>query len=169
MNTHIIKSNFDFLGKKVLIMGLGLNGGGVGIAKFFAKKGAQVSVTDLKNQQVLTRSIEQLKNYKIKFILCKHNKQDFIDNEIIIKGAGIKWDNHYIQTGIKNRRIIDTDIGIFFEIAQNPKIGITGSKGKSTTTILMHKIFQQKYNSAKLGGNIAVSPFEQFDEHDHES
>ena len=42
-----------FKNKKVLIMGLGLHGGGVGVVKFFCKQGADVLVTDLKTKEQL--------------------------------------------------------------------------------------------------------------------
>ena len=50
-----------FKNKKVLIMGLGLHGGGVGVAKFFCKQGADVLVTDLKTDGQLEESIEKLR------------------------------------------------------------------------------------------------------------
>ena len=55
-----------FKNKKVLIMGLGLHGGGVGAAKFFCKQGADVLVTDLKSKERLEESIEKLKKFKVK-------------------------------------------------------------------------------------------------------
>jgi len=52
--------NKSFFGKKVLIMGLGLHGGGVGVAKFFCKQGADVLVTDLKTKEQLKESLDKL-------------------------------------------------------------------------------------------------------------
>jgi len=40
----------DFKNKKVLVMGLGLHGGGVGTAKFLCHRGAKVVVTDVKRE-----------------------------------------------------------------------------------------------------------------------
>ena len=52
-----------FAGKKVLVMGLGRFGGGVDVAKFAAKAGAKVMVTDLASQEQLSDSISQLKEF----------------------------------------------------------------------------------------------------------
>ena len=53
-----------FKNKKVLIMGLGLHGGGVGVAKFFCEQGANVLVTDLKTKEHLRiyRKTEKIEN-----------------------------------------------------------------------------------------------------------
>ena len=70
-----------YVGKKVLVVGLGLQGGGVGIAKFFAELGAIVTVTDKKSETQLYQSIDrliQLSN-KIIFHLGGHYVEDFIN------------------------------------------------------------------------------------------
>ena len=54
----------SFKNKKILVMGLGLHGGGVSTAKFFADQGAEVTVTDLKIDDDLAPSLTALKNYK---------------------------------------------------------------------------------------------------------
>jgi len=46
-----------FCGKRILVVGLGLQGGGVGLAKFFAHLGAIVTVTDKKNEKQLEESL----------------------------------------------------------------------------------------------------------------
>ncbi len=51
MNKLIFKLKNQFNNKKVLVVGLGLQGGGVGLARFFSKLGANVTVTDLKTKE----------------------------------------------------------------------------------------------------------------------
>ena len=50
----------DYAGMKVLIMGLGLHGGGLESARFLLKRGAELTITDLRDEQTLAPSIEQL-------------------------------------------------------------------------------------------------------------
>ena len=66
-----------FKNKKVLVMGLGLHGGGVGVAKFFYQQKANVLVTDLKPEEKLKESLEKLKGLKIKYTLGTHEEADF--------------------------------------------------------------------------------------------
>ena len=74
-----------FKGKKVLIMGLGLHGGGVSAAKFFYRQGAEVLVTDLKTENKLKDSIDKLRGLKIAYNLGQHEEANFISADLIIK------------------------------------------------------------------------------------
>ncbi|MCX8058093.1 MAG: UDP-N-acetylmuramoyl-L-alanine--D-glutamate ligase [Spirochaetes bacterium] len=161
---HVLNKPIDFNNKNILVMGLGLNGGGVGVCKFLSSYNCQITVTDLKTEDELKDSIKKIENIKnIRFVLGEHREEDFLKADIIIKAAGIKWDNKYIKLAIENGKKVDTDIGIFFELSKNKKVGITGSKGKSTTTTLIHKIYKDYYPNTKIGGNITVSVLEDFD------
>lgn len=147
--------------QKVLIMGLGLHGGGVGAAKFFAKQSKEVIVTDLKLKKELLPSLAKLKQFKnIRYALGKHRIKDFLSANLIIQGAGIPDDSPYLIAARKNHIPIDTDIGIFFERCPAPIIGITGSKGKSTVASLACAMLKQKYKKVFLGGNIRISVFD---------
>jgi len=147
----------DFKNKKVTIFGLGVLGGGVGAAEFFARAGAKVTVTDIKKEEELKESVKKLKKYKINFVLGKHRKEDFINTDIVIKGPGIPNNSPYLQIAKANKVKIDTDVGIFFEFCKNPIIGVTGSKGKSTTAAILYEVLKKKYKNTLLGGNIGVS------------
>lgn len=143
-------------------MGLGLHGGGVGAAKFFAREKAKVLVTDLKDGKYLASSLKKLKNLPIKYVLGRHRPGDFKDAYLIIKGPGVPDSSPYLKTARRAGVPIDTDIGIFFElIPECPIIGITGSKGKSTTAWLAARMLARKYkNRVWLAGNIRTSVFE---------
>ena len=56
------KNPEDLKNKRITIMGLGLNQGGLGVARFLAKTGAKVLVTDLKTEEELGPSLEDRKS-----------------------------------------------------------------------------------------------------------
>ena len=142
-------------------MGLGLNDGGVGAARFFAKAGARVLVTDLKNRRHLAPSIQKLSAYKnISYVLGKHRIQDFQHANLVIQGPGVPSDSPYLAIAHKHRVPIDTDIGIFFRLCPAPIIGVTGSKGKSTTASLIQCMLATAYPNVLLAGNIGRSVFD---------
>ena len=92
----MIKSAEDFRGKKVLIMGLGTKGGGVGSVKFAHKHGAEIAITDLNNENFLSESLKEIEHIPKKLVLGKHCEKDFVINDIVIKNPGIKDDNPYL-------------------------------------------------------------------------
>ena len=148
---------------KVLIMGLGLHGGGLESARFLLRRGAELTVTDLRDEQTLAPSIEQLKAASVRYVLGKHEIDDFKNADMVIKNPGVRPDSPFLQAA----RCIETDISLF--LAAIAAIGgaspvrltaVTGSKGKSSTASALHWALAHGGGSGKayLGGNITVSP-----------
>jgi len=155
----VLKKDIPLYDKEILQMGLGLNNGGLGLAKFIAPKVKKLIITDIKTKEELLSSVEQLNDFKnIEYHLGYHDIKDFENASIVLKGAGIKLTNQYIQTAIKNGAIIDTDIGLFFEYSDFPILAVTGSKGKSSTTSLLFTIISNALDDVIMGGNIAINP-----------
>lgn len=150
----MVMSNLNFKNKKVLIMGLGLLGRGVNDAKFFAERGAKVTVTDLKTKQELARSLKDLEKYPISFILGKHREEDFFGQDLIIKGAGVPRDSKYLRIARENKIPIEMDESLFAKYCPCPIIGITGTRGKTTVTTLIYEILKLAGKKVFLGGNI---------------
>lgn len=137
-----------FEGKKITQMGLGLLGRGVGDAVFLAKCGAKLVITDLKSEQELAPSIEKLKSYKLpatSYVLGEHRLEDFSGRDFILKAAGVPLDSPYIAEARKNGIPIEMDASLFVKLA--PKgvkiIGVTGTRGKTTTTTLIYEIIKK--------------------------
>ncbi len=134
----------DFRNKKVLIMGLGLHGGGVGAAAFFAKRGSRVMVTDLKTKKELAPSIVALRRFRnITYHLGGHLARDFRTVDYIIKNPGVPEDSQFLKIAKGARVPVLSDVEIFFRVCLAPIIGITGTKGKSTTATLLYRILKQ--------------------------
>ncbi len=81
----MIKNIKNLINKKITIMGLGLNQGGLGVTQFLAKAGVKLLVTDLKTKDELKPSLEKLKKFNIEYILGKHREEDFIHADLIIQ------------------------------------------------------------------------------------
>lgn len=149
-----------FKGKKITVMGLGLLGRGVGYTKFLAECGAHIVVTDLKPEKELKKSISKLKKYKnIKYTLGGHNMEDFKGKDMIIKNPGVPLNSIYIKEAEKNKIPVVMDASLFAEHAKGVTIiGITGTRGKTMTTMLIYEILksvEEKINTkVYLGGNI---------------
>jgi UDP-N-acetylmuramoylalanine--D-glutamate ligase len=154
-------NDLSFKNKKVTVMGLGLHGGGLAVAKFLAKRGAIVTVTDLKTAKQLAKSIRQLKGYKIKYVLGKHQLSDFVTADMVIKNPGVHGRNKFLEAAQKHKVRIAADLSLFFQFCPSKQIiGITGTKGKSTTTSLVYQIIKAYRKDAILGGNIRISPLD---------
>lgn len=144
-----------FKGKKVTIMGLGLLGRGVGDAKFLAEAGADLIVTDLKNETELAPSLAILKDAPgITYRLGGHDLADFRDRDFILKAAGVPFDSPHIAEAHKNGIPVKMSASWFAELAEIPVVGVTGTRGKSTVTHLLYAIMRQAGMDVLLGGNV---------------
>jgi UDP-N-acetylmuramoylalanine--D-glutamate ligase len=156
--------------KKIMIMGLGLNDGGFGAVKYaISERASEIIITDLRTADILQETIDKINklpqhSIPIKYILGQQNTQDYIDIDILIKNPGIPDNSPYLMAAQEAGVIITTDIELFFthiQSLQNPPsiIGITGTRGKTSTTSLIHHILSNYYGEERvlLGGNIRKS------------
>ena len=156
--------------KKVMVMGLGLNDGGFGSVKYaLTQKVSELVITDFKSADILKPTIDKINSLPstdipVQYILGEQNLEDYTKIDIIIKNPGVPDNSPYLKSAIEAGVIITSDVELFFEninsLTDKPKvIGITGTRGKSTTTALIHHILSDFYGQDKvlLGGNIRKS------------
>ncbi|MBI4834640.1 MAG: UDP-N-acetylmuramoyl-L-alanine--D-glutamate ligase [Planctomycetes bacterium] len=146
----------QFFGKKVLIMGLGLFGGGAGAVKFFATNGAKVTVTDLKPEKELKKTIRKLSKLKgVIYHLGRHHAPDFEKSDLIVVNPSVPTGSPYLKIARKHKILLETEMNLFFRLCPARIIGITGSNGKTTTTALLGEILRTGLNQKVwVGGNI---------------
>ena len=139
-------------------MGLGLLGRGVGDVAFLAQMGAKVTVTDKKTKRELAPSLKLLSEYKnIKFTLGEHREGDFTSVDMVIKSAGVPIDSVYIKAAKKAGVPVYMSTALFAQFAKEKGatlVGITGTRGKSTTTHLIAHILKVAGKRVHLGGNV---------------
>lgn len=143
-------------------MGLGVLGRGVNLALFLAECGAHLTITDLKTKKELAPSLKKLTKHKnIIYVLGQHRKEDFRGKDIVVKAAGVPLHSPYIKEAKKNGTPVKMDASFFMELVQGhfgeryvTIVGVTGTKGKSTTTQLIHYIVRKAKKRTHLGGNV---------------
>src|SRR5229473_2228457 len=145
----------DLRGKRVLVMGLGLQGSGMAAARYAAQQGAIVRVTDMKSPEILAPSVQALAGLPIEFVLGEHRHEDFLWAEMVIRNPGISLTSPYLRLALDHGASIGMEISLFFLACPGRIIGVTGTRGKTTTASLIYKILQDSGASTVLGGNVA--------------
>lgn len=144
-----------FKGKQVTLMGLGLLGRGVGDARYLAECGAELIVTDLKSREELAESVAQLETFpNITFVLGEHRLEDFRGRDFILKSAGVPLNSVYIAEAKKNNIPVRMSADLFAELSGISIVGVTGTRGKSTVTHMVHSILKADKRHVLLGGNV---------------
>lgn len=139
-------------------MGLGHFGGGVGAARWLARQGALVTVTDLADEQALAESLEALQGEEIsQFHLAGHREEDFRDAELLVVNPAVPPEDPFLRIARQSGVRLTSEMALFMARCPAPIIGVTGSNGKSTTAAMIAAILRMARRRTWLGGNIGQS------------
>ncbi len=166
-----------FRNKRVTVMGLGIHGGGVGIAKWLRRHGAFVTATDLRDQHALASSIEELERtyleevrkigksrlHRIRYVLGAHPEDLFTGADMVIRNPAVSRDHRLLALAKRNGVPVESDISLFFMLCPFPIAGVSGTKGKTTTATMLAAMCKETDPRAVIGGNIRISPFDKLD------
>ncbi len=150
----------DLKGKRVLVMGLGLHGGGLGVTRFLLRQEAEVIVTDLRKPDELAPSLQALAGEPVRYVLGEHRLEDFRSADLVVRNPGVPRESPYLEEARRHSVPIEMEMTLFFALCPGPILAITGTKGKSTTTALLGEVLRQQYPDAVVAGNIRVSALE---------
>lgn len=136
------------------MLGLGVLSGGVASARYFAARGADVTVTDLLPAEALKKSIDALAPWPVRYVLGKHREEDITGADLVVVGPAVRDDSPYLRLARDRGVALTTEMNLVFETCRRPVIGITGSNGKTTTTRLVGALHQAVDPETLVGGNI---------------
>ncbi len=162
----------DLKNKRVLVFGLGVHGGGSGVAAWLVKQGARVTVTDLKRADELQPSLDALRGLSIEYVLGEHREQDFLGADLIVRNPGVPRESKWLKLAQERGIPIEMQMSLFVERLPRGAaqvIGITGTKGKTTTTLMVGAILKQANPKTVVAGNLRVSALELLDQIDAET
>lgn len=151
-------------GQRVLVMGLGRFGGGAGVARFAARAGATVTVTDAAEAGRLGEGVAQIADLvesgRVTLRLGGHDEADLDRCDLLVVNPAVPkpWENPYVRAARARGVAVTTEIAMLFErLGDRPIIGITGTLGKSTTAAMIHRAVEASGVPCALGGNIGGS------------
>jgi UDP-N-acetylmuramoylalanine--D-glutamate ligase len=147
-------------GKRALVMGLGVHGGGLGVARFLIDQGTDVTVTDMRGPDLLKPSLDALAGLPIRYVLGEHREADFRSADLVIRNPGVPRESPYLQIARAAGAAIEMEMTLFFRLCPGPILGITGTKGKTTTTLLAGAMLREQYPDTVVAGNLRVSALE---------
>jgi UDP-N-acetylmuramoylalanine--D-glutamate ligase len=153
----------DLKGKRAVVMGLGLFGGGVGAARYLVAQGAQVTVTDLRSKEDLATSVFALEGLPIRFRLGGHDSADFESADLVVANPAVPRTSPFLVAAESAGIPITTEICLFVARCPAKIIGVTGSSGKTTTTTLIWQMLSRVDRRSRVGGNLGRSLLEDLD------
>lgn len=140
--------------KEFVILGAGESG--VGAALLAKAKGLKVFVSD--KGDIPQKYRDELIRNHIDFEEGKHSNERILNAAEVVKSPGIP-DSAPLVVTLRNKGIsVISDIEFAGRFSKAHMIGITGSNGKTTTTLWLHHILTLSGLDAVLSGNVGVSP-----------
>ena len=138
-------------------MGLGLFGGGSALTQFLCDAGAEVLVTDLRDERSLRPSLTALDGLPVQWVLGQHRERDFLDADMVFANPAVPRDAEILRRCSSKGVPLETEMNLFFKLCRGKICAITGSNGKTTTTLLTAEIARQASERARVGGNLGIS------------
>jgi UDP-N-acetylmuramoylalanine--D-glutamate ligase len=143
-------------GRKVLILGLGVIGGGVAVARYFAEQGARLRITDLRSESLLAPALSALADVDAEFVLGEHRDEDIAWADVVLRNPGVPPSSPYLALARELGKPVWMELGYFVSHSPAPITAVTGTKGKTTTTSLLHQLLEADGTSVHLAGNMGV-------------
>jgi len=133
---------------------LGLARQGAALARFFAERGARVTLSDMRQSDVLQAALTELDDLQIQYVLGAH-PMSLLDNcDLLCLSGGVPTDLPLVQAASQRGIPLSNDAQEFLRRSPAPVVGITGSAGKTTTTTLVGTMLAEADFTTWVGGNI---------------
>jgi UDP-N-acetylmuramoylalanine--D-glutamate ligase len=144
----------DLKNKRVLVVGLGKSG--LSAAMFLRGQGARVTVSDTRSAVALEKEIPALLDAGIMVESGGHGLLTFRRQDLIVISPGVPMDTPEVKQVVAFGLPVIGELELASRYLQGRVVAITGSNGKTTTTTLVGKIFDDAGVPTLVGGNIGL-------------
>jgi UDP-N-acetylmuramoylalanine--D-glutamate ligase len=142
--------------KRVLVIGLGRTGRET--ARFLARHGARVLVSDLRPEGELGQEISALAGVPIEYRLGGEQPAWLEGVDVVVPSPGVPQESLLLRQAAAARIPILSEVELAYRFFRAPLLAITGTNGKSTTTTLVGEMIKASGRKVFVGGNLGV-PF----------
>lgn len=148
-------------GRRVAIAGMGRSG--LALAKACLRFGGTPTVYDEKpgDEPPIIRAVDELQAMGASAVPGWHGRLDPGDHEVLVASPGFRREHPAIRDMVAGNREVISEVEFAYRIAKAPIVAITGTNGKSTTTVMTWLMFTASGKSAVLCGNIAGSGYDE--------
>lgn len=167
-------SQEELAGKRVVVLGLGLFGGGAGAARWALARGAEVTVTDLRSADVLGEQTAALESWaearnaeaRLRFVLGRHERSDVEAADVLVVNPGVPPRAEMLEVARAAAIPRTTAISLLMDSIPCDAAGVTGTNGKSSTVTFLDQVLRASGRRTHVGGNIGGSLLDRTDSMD---
>ena len=137
--------------KTVAVIGIGVSN--QPLIKLLLDRGIAVTACDKKDRESLGIVAEQLEANGCRLRLGEGYLDDLTE-DVIFRTPGMRPDLPQLTAAVERGSTLTSEMEVFFEVCPCPKIAVTGSDGKTTTTTIIAELLRRAGKTVHLGGNI---------------
>ncbi len=145
---------YEYKGKHIAVIGLSTEGKDT--VKFLHQRGAVIMCCDRRGKEALGQTYEELSRFGVWFQLGEEYLHDLDAFDAVVRTPGMSPRTPELLSYRKKGGKITSLTKIFFEECRAPIIGVTGTKGKGTTSTLIAKMLESDGKTVHLGGNVGT-------------
>jgi UDP-N-acetylmuramoylalanine--D-glutamate ligase len=142
----------DLRGKKVLVVGMARTG--IATAKFLQAKGSLVTTTEVRPEDEMREPVQELKGMDLSTEWGGHRTETFLKQDLIVVSPGVDLNMDPIQKAIHHGVRVISEIELAYHFIHVPILAITGTNGKTTTTLLLGEMLKEDGRKVGVGGNV---------------
>ena len=142
----------DLDGRKVLVVGLARTG--LATIKFLRAKGSIVSTTEMKPKEEMKEALQELEEMNIPMEWGGHRTETFLKQDLIVVSPGVAPNIESLLKALEKGIPVISEIELAYHFIHIPIIAVTGTNGKTTTTLLIGEMLKEDGRRVGVGGNV---------------
>ncbi|MDI7258699.1 MAG: UDP-N-acetylmuramoyl-L-alanine--D-glutamate ligase [Thermodesulfobacteriota bacterium] len=142
----------DLNRRKVLVVGLGRTG--LATVKFLKAEGAIISATEVKTKEEMREVLRELEEIGISMEWGGHTAKNFLNQDLIVLSPGVDPTAKPVREALDKGIQVISEMELAYHFIQVPIIAITGTNGKTTTTLLIGEMLKEEGKRVGVGGNV---------------
>lgn len=140
--------------EKALVIGAGKSG--IAVSRFLAHKGVEVELTDIKGRNEFDSSLEELLAEGIKLSFGFYPSVKPEKYTLVVPSPGVPQTAPPVRRARELQIPVIGELELAYRFAHAPIVAITGTNGKTTTTVLAGQIFKVAGLHTLVAGNIGI-------------
>lgn len=137
---------------RILVFGIGTHGGGAGVLRFFHALGWHVVAVDEKPESHFQSVVREFSSASIDWKFGPAQDSLLAHIDVVIKNPGVPMEHPFIAAAKRKGVRVTNDVDIFLTAVDTRRvIGVTGTKGKTTTALLIAHILGKKHRAIAVG------------------
>jgi UDP-N-acetylmuramoylalanine--D-glutamate ligase len=133
---------------------VGLAKTGLATVKFLKAKGSRVSTSEARPREEMEEAVRELEGMDLTMEWGEHGSETFLNQDLIVVSPGVDLALEAIQNAMKKGVRVISEIELACRFIDIPLIAVTGTNGKTTTTLLVGEMLKEDGRKVGMGGNV---------------